>query len=569
MRLSIKNKLIIAFSILTIVVIGLCIFSQYALKTINGKSTEIAVNWIPGIDNAHLLNTMTSDFRILELRHIISSSEAEMSTLENDMNTKKKEIDTTLQAYKETIFNDYDRELFNTAKVQWLKYLETHDKVMELSRSMKTKEAMNLMKGESQTTFDKLSAECLTLVKFNSDSADRASAEGNTLYYMSRNILWIISIISAVFCIAAAVLILITVLRPIRVLKKNLQILADKGGDLTHEIDIHTRDEIGDLVQIVNRFLANLRGIMIEVNKSSNAVHEASDTVSRHLEALIANVEETSTTVEELSAGIEETSSTAQEVSATSSEMEHAIETIAKKAEDGASAAGDINSRASELKNNAIVSSREAKKIYEGTHAEMEKAIHQSNAVEHIHVLSNTILQISSQTNLLALNAAIEAARAGEAGKGFAVVADEIRKLAEESKNTVTKIQQVTKDVVDAVVSLTSSSRSVMDFMATNVMKDYDELVKIGERYSGDAAYVADMVTDFSSTSEELSASATGIIKAIGEVAKTINESAAGAQTIAQKTTVIVEMVSAVQKQMKVNNDSALRLKDAIGKFNV
>lgn len=113
------------------------------------------------------------------------------------------------------------------------------------------------------------------------------------------------------------------------------------------------------------------------------------------------------------------------------------------------------------------------------------------------------------------------------------------------------------------------SKRLMVKSQAVFHREDYDELVKIGERYSGDAAYVADMVTDFSSTSEELSASATGIIKAIGEVAKTINESAAGAQTIAQKTTVIVEKVSAVQKQMKVNNDSALRLKDAIGKFKV
>ena len=56
---------------------------------------------------------------------------------------------------------------------------------------------------------------------------------------------------------------------------------------------------------------------------------------------------------------------------------------------------------------------------------------------EKVKEETGTIDSISSQTNLLALNASIEAARAGEAGKGFAVVADEIRKLADESRNTL------------------------------------------------------------------------------------------------------------------------------------
>lgn len=97
---------------------------------------------------------------------------------------------------------------------------------------------------------------------------------------------------------------------------------------------------------------------------------------------------------------------------------------------------------------------KNANKVKTNIDSATKDAIEKSKTIEEINILSEAILEITSQTNLLALNAAIEAARAGESGKGFAVVAEEIRKLAEQSSQTVVRIQDTTKEVLKAVEEL-------------------------------------------------------------------------------------------------------------------
>lgn len=358
-------------------------------------------------------------------------------------------------------------------------------------------------------------------------------------------------------------------IKSLHLLKEELQELTEKGGDLTQKINIVSQDELGDLAQIINHFLANLRITIIEVNQCSDRVGEASVTVTKHLDELSVSVEDTSATTEELSASMEETAAAAEQVSASSEDMEAAIETIAQKAQQGSEAAREISERAAKLKSSAVSSQKLAEEVYIDTKNRLEQALVQSKAVEQIGMLSDAILQISSQTNLLALNAAIEAARAGEAGRGFAVVAEEIRKLAEDSTKTVTAIQRVTAEVVTSVNNLSDSSQKVMQYIDTTVKNDYQEMLKTGEQYNEDAVFMNNLISDFSTTAKELTASVEEIIKAMGDVAKTVNEGAAGTENIAEKTTIIVEKVDQVQKQMQMSSSSAQMLKQIVGKFKV
>jgi len=81
---------------------------------------------------------------------------------------------------------------------------------------------------------------------------------------------------------------------------------------------------------------------------------------------------------------------------------------------------------------------------------------------EDINEILAFIKQIADETKMLGLNAAIEAARAGEAGRGFGVVAEEIRKLSDESKETVVRIHSLTSNIKDKIVETTAGSESTL-----------------------------------------------------------------------------------------------------------
>lgn len=568
MRFTIKAKLILAFSLIILAIVGLGIYSLKTISIVNNQSIIMEAKWIPQIEQSYFLNTAVQSLRISEYKHIIATDNKEMDSIEKEINSIKSDIKKTMDAYETSIQDDQNRQLFVYFKADWEKYLDIHEKVIIMSKGKRIDDAAFLM-AESLKAFNTSSKDLLALVKYNSENASKASSEGNISYKQAKNFLIVAIILIVVVAIFMAVIILLATIKPIGKLRNKLQALEERGGDLTQQIDIHSRDEIGDLATSLNKFLANLRMIMTEVNMCSNSVETAAVAVFRHMAELNENIEDTSASVEELTAGMEETSAAAEQVNASTTEIEAAIEAMVQKAQEGEAAAGEIGQRASELKNNAVASQQSAHQIYEETKINLETALLQSKAVEQIPDLSNAILQISSQTNLLALNAAIEAVRAGEAGKGFAVVANEIRKLAENTKETVNEIQKVTKEVVISVGNLTQNSRTVMNFIDSTVKLDYNNMLKTGDLYNEDAEFVANLVTDFSSTAEELTASIEGIIKAISEVAKTVNEGSAGTQNIAEKTIDIVAKVSEVQKQMQISIGSAGKLKEAVGKFKV
>ena len=379
-----------------------------------------------------------------------------------------------------------------------------------------------------------------------------------------------ISVFFLLISIGLTVFIARNISRPIKEVTNNLNIIAT--GDFTVAISgklLAKQDETGKLAKSLEKMQNSMRSMIQAVLGESSIVSEMMSTINQNMSNLNEGIEEISATTEELSAGTEETAASSEEMNATTLEVEKAVESMAAKAEEGAVTVNKVSLMSEEMKLKAVSSKQEALDLYGKTKDNLQSAIEQSKAVEQINELSNTILEITEQTNLLALNAAIEAARAGEAGKGFAVVADEIRKLAEGSKNSASRIQEVTHQVLSVVNSLSDNSMDMVDFIDKKVLGDYEDLVKTSEQYNELSLVINDIVADFSATSEELLASIQNMVQAITQISASANDEALGAANIAKRSEMIVQMAESVVDLANQSNDKSETLLNIVKQFKV
>lgn len=192
--MNFPNKLKFSFSVIFASVLIFTGMSILYLDKINDNSGEITANWLPSTVHLNHLNTLTSDFRIAELQHILSRTDEQMRVYETQMARISSDIRGEMARYEKLITTDVERDLYGNFLTKWELYLTESRRVLQLSRQNMNDEAKTLIRENSQILFDQYSGLLLELVKENKSWADRRHGESEKLFSMSRIILGLISI---------------------------------------------------------------------------------------------------------------------------------------------------------------------------------------------------------------------------------------------------------------------------------------------------------------------------------------------------------------------------------------
>ena len=345
------------------------------------------------------------------------------------------------------------------------------------------------------------------------------------------------------------------------------QTIHEGHGELYRRIQINSNDEIGDLCDGVNNFVELLEEVIGTISTVSGNVTSSIQVINDGINTSNKNAGNISTVMEELATSMDVVSNAASEAAQGTENVTSAVMEMNEATKNGQKFVGEVKGRADAAKNNAQKRCDAINQNIARRKEIIDRAIEESRSVKDIENLTEEILSIAAQTNLLALNASIEAARAGEAGKGFAVVADEIRQLADNSKETANNIQEISTALVSAVESLIDNSSELMEFVGTDIVKDFQEFESIADFYDEDADRMSGIIDNYEEKAETIHSVTEAMSRNVNDIANTINECATGIEGVAQDTLELVNLITDIKGHADENTSNMVTLSDETRKF--
>ncbi len=404
---------------------------------------------------------------------ILATTQEAMDGYAKEIESVQNNLEQKVQAL-EGIIGDEDKKTLNDFNNAYQKYLAIHQRIRDLSRENGNARAFALATGKGRTVSSSAMDQMAGIVDSNDKAMDKDKAFSQQAYLSARNVLFLLLGVSLVFGVGVSLWIIRTISTGLS--KAISATNAVASGDLSQNIEVTSRDEIGDLLNSVKTMIEKLRDVVSNVQSASDNVASGS--------------QELSTSSEEMSQGATEQASAAEEAS---SSMEQMAANIRQNADNAMQTEKIANKSAEDAKQGGVAVAQTV------------------SAMKEIAGKISIIEEIARQTNLLALNAAIEAARAGEHGKGFAVVAAEVRKLAERSQHAAAEISELSGSSVEVA----EQAGKMLSAMVPDIQR------------------TAELVQEISAASREQDTGAEQVNQAIMQLDQVIQQNASASEEMA------------------------------------
>ncbi|WP_413436800.1 methyl-accepting chemotaxis protein [Sulfuriferula sp. GW1] len=516
-NLSIKSRLIFVIGFLSMLLTGIGILGLVSLNSANSALKSVYEERMVTVGHLDEVVRLINKNQLLVAESIVgqvgafAEGPAVVGKQMDEAEKVIKEIDQVWHAYTKTKLSPEEKKLADSFVASRIKYGRGGLRpAMAALRAADYQQAGELVQGPMKDSYKVVRKNIDALIQYQMDQAKREFESTQSMYARVRNI----SIIAILAGVLLAAFIGTWLIRAISgPLNEAVRIAKSvAAGDLTQTIEVHSKDETGQLMQAMKDMNDSLAHIVGQVRTGTETIAVASRQIASGNADLSARTESQASSLEETASSMEELTSTVKQNAENARQANQLVVSASDVAVKGGKVVGQVVDTMTSIKD----SSRKIADI--------------------ISVIDG----IAFQTNILALNAAVEAARAGEQGRGFAVVAAEVRNLAQRSAGAAKEIKSLIEDSVDKV--------DVGGKLVDEAGKTMEEIVNSVKR-------VTDIMSEIAAASQEQSSGIEQVNQAVGQMDEATQQNAA-----------LVEQAAAAAESLQ---DQAAKLAQAVSVFNL
>lgn len=554
---SLKSKVIVPLLLLALVGICSSFIGLVSLKQLGAAGNEIAAERVPVIITLDSISSNIQQMQQLLLTHSVMDTKEDKQRVEEQISISAATLKAYLEAYR-TLTSD--ETTYQEMLAVYEEYMENYTNTLSLSAMNNSREVTSQVNGVLSDIFNQLDEKIQAMIEQEQTDIGLAKGKQDNIYNNAVIIAYGMLIIMIVLLVTSVVVVIKTIIKPTVVYEKKLseitQKINEKNGDLTERVRVNTADEVGKLVKGVNLFITTLQKIMVEIVSSSEDLDRTFQQVNASIAEANRDSGDISAAMEETAATMDSITSTIHSINESTIRVGEAVDNVTGVTRNIYGHTKEMKQRAEEMEKTAVTSKNGTNEVVGTILGRLNQAIENSKSVARVDELTNEILNISGQTNLLALNASIEAARAGEVGRGFAVVADEIRQLADSSRETANKIQNINGLVISAVNELSANANEMIEYISGTILPDYDNYAVSGQQYRRDAEEVSDAMDNCIKEMAELQRHMELLVEQMEKIEMSVGECSQGISVSAGSTSNLVDQM----KQVHENVESSTRV---------